>query len=530
MGGADRDAVVVGAGHNGLVVATMLARAGLRPLVLEARDVVGGRAVTEEIAPGFRCSTVLHAAGPFLGRVAEDLELSRHGLAWLKPAARLFAPAPGGVAVRIHDSAEQTAGGLRAVSPRDADRYPAFAEAFARIGAALRPILSQAPPGAEAPGLRDVATQLGNLRRVRALGKRDAYRALRWAPMPVADLVAEWFESDLLRAALAARGIYATFAGPRSAGTGAALLLQAALDGHPTAPAAVPRGGMGALTAAMARAASARGVEIRTGARVAHIRVRNGQVRGVVLATGEEIATRTVASGADPRHTLLALVDAAELGPSAASRARAYRSAGTVGKLNLALSRLPRFAAESDALTGRIHVGPSLDDLERAFDAAKYGDFSASPTLDVTIPSLLDDSLCPPGAHVMSIHAQFLPYALRSGDWSTRRDEVVKTIVQTLSAYAPDLSDCIEAHELLTPVDLETRFGLSSGHVLHGELTLDQMFAMRPLLGWGQYRTPIRGLYLCGSGTHPGGVVSGASGANASRIILTDVRKRKGVG
>jgi phytoene dehydrogenase-like protein len=532
MGGDDRDAVVVGAGHDGLVVAATLARAGLRPLVLEARDVVGGRAVTEEIAPGFRCPTVLHAAGPLLGRVAEDLELARHGLAWLKPAVRLFAPAPDGPAARIHDDSAQTADALRAVSPRDADRYPAFAEAFARIGAALRPSLSHAPPDAEAPALRDVVTLLGSLRRVRALGKRDAYRAFRWAPMPVADLVAEWFESDLLRAALAARGIYASFAGPRSAGTGAALLLQAALDGHATAPAAMPRGGMGALTAAMAKAARARGAEIRTGARVAHIRVRGGEVRGIVLATGEEIATRIVASGADPRQTLLALVDAAELGPGTVTRMRAYRSAGTVAKLNLALSRLPKFpaagSADSGALTGRIHIGPSVDDLERAFDAVKYGDFSARPTLDVTIPSLLDDSLCPPGAHVMSIHAQFVPYALRSGDWSARRDDVVKTIVQTLSPYAPDLSDCIVAHELLTPVDLEARFGLSGGHLMHGELALDQLFAMRPLLGWGQYRTPIRGLYLCGAGTHPGGVVSGASGANASRAILADIRKARG--
>jgi phytoene dehydrogenase-like protein len=528
----ERDVVVVGAGHNGLVLAATLARAGLRPLVLEARDVVGGRAVTEEIAPGFRCPTVLHAAGPLLARVAEDLELPRHGLAWLKPAVRLFAPAPDGSAVQIHDDAARTAEGLRAMSPRDAERYPAFAEAFARIGAALRPALSEAPPGADTLRLRDVANLLRSMVRVRGLGRRDAYRALRWAPMPVADLVAEWFESDLLRAALAARGVYASFAGPRSAGTGAALLLQAALDGHATAPAAIPHGGMGALTAAMAKAAMARGAEIRTGARVAQIHVRDEEVRGVVLATGEEIATRTVVSSADPRHTLLALLDAAALGPGAASRMRAYRSAGTVAKLNLALSRLPRFPSavsdgspDTSVLTGRIHIGPSVDDLERAFDAVKYGEFSARPVLDVTIPSLLDDSLCPPGAHVASIHAQFVPYALRTGDWSTRRQELVKTIVQTLSVYAPDLPDCIVAHELLTPVDLERRFGLSGGHLLHGELALDQVFAMRPLLGWGQYRTPIRGLYLCGSGTHPGGVLSGASGANASRVVEADLRK-----
>ncbi len=284
---------------------------------------------------------------------------------------------------------------------------------------------------------------------------------------------------------------------------------------------------MGALTAAMERAARARGAQIRTGARVARIRVKDGAAHSVVLADGEEIAARVVVSGVDPRQTLLAMIDAAELGPGVASCARAYRCTGTAAKLNLALSRLPRFAGLSGTheLTGRIHIGPGVDDLERAFDAAKYGEISPRPTLDVTIPSLLDDSLAPPGAHVMSVHAQFVPYALRAGDWNTtRRDELVKAIVQTLSMYAPDLPDALVAHELLTPVDLEARFGLSGGHLLHGEASIDQLFAMRPLLGWAQYRTPIEGLYLCGSGTHPGGVVSGACGANASRAILADLR------
>jgi phytoene dehydrogenase-like protein len=348
--------------------------------------------------------------------------------------------------------------------------------------------------------------------------------------MAVADLAAEWFESDLLRATVAARGIYATFAGPWSAGTGATLLLQAALDGHATAPAAIPRGGLGALTAAMAQAARALGAEIRTGARVKHVRVRDGAAQGVVLASGEEIAARAVVSGVDPRQTLLSLVGASELGPEVAGKMRNYRCTGTAAKLNLALSRLPRFSAVATdgngtgALTGRVHIGPSIDDLERAFDAVKYGELSARPTLDVTIPSLLDDSLAPPGAHVMSIHAQFVPYAPRAGDWSTRRAELVKTIVQTLALYAPDLPDAIVGHELLTPLDLETKYGLSGGHLLHGEPALDQLFAFRPLLGWAQYKTPIRRLYLCGSGTHPGGVVTGASGANASRAVVHDLR------
>jgi phytoene dehydrogenase-like protein len=472
----------------------------------------------------------LHAAGPLLGRVAEDLDLARHGLAWLKPEVRVFAPSPGGPAVRIHDDAARTAAGLRGVSARDAERYPEFAATFARIGGALAPLLAMAPPSTDAPTTHDLWKVLRVGRRVRALGKRDAYRVMRWAPMAVADLTAEWFESDLLRATLAARGIYASFAGPWSAGTGAALLLQAALDGHPTAPAAIPRGGMGALTVAMAQAAQALGAEIRTGARVTRVRVKDGAARGVVLANGDEIAARAVVSAADPRQTLLAMVGAAELGPDVAGKMRNYRCTGTAAKLNLALSRLPRFAGltpdgtENAALTGRIHIGPGIDDLERAFDAVKYGEISARPTLDVTIPSLLDDGLAPPGAHVMSVHAQYVPYAPRTGDWAARRAELVKTIVQTLAAYAPDLPDAIVGHELLTPVDLESAYGLSGGHLLHGEPALDQLFTFRPLLGWAQYRTPIRGLYLCSSGTHPGGAVTGACGANASRAVVHDLR------
>jgi phytoene dehydrogenase-like protein len=525
-----RDVVVIGAGHNGLVAAALMARAGLAPLVLESRDLVGGRAITKEIHPGFRCPAVLHAAGPLLARVAEDLALERDGLAWLKPEVRVFAPSPTGPAVHIYDDPARTAAALHAVSARDAERYPEFAATFARIGAALAPVLTMAPPSTDAPSTHDLWKLLRLGRRVRALGKRDAYRVMRWGPMAVADLAAEWFESDLLRATVAARGIFASFAGPWSAGTGAALLLQAALDGHPTAPAAFPYGGMGALTTAMAQAAQARGAAIRTGARVSHVLVKDGAVRGVVLATGEEIAARAVVSAADPRQTLLAMVGATELGPDVAGKMRNYRCTGTAAKLNLALSRLPRFAALAGdgagdgALTGRIHIGPGIDDLERAFDAVKYGEISAHPTLDVTIPSLLDDSLAPPGAHVMSVHAQFVPYAPRAGDWSSRRAELVKTIVQTLAVYAPDLPDAIVGHELLTPADLESEYGLSGGHLLHGEPALDQLFAFRPLLGWAQYRTPIRGLYLCGSGTHPGGVVTGASGANASRAVIHDLR------
>jgi phytoene dehydrogenase-like protein len=527
---AERDVVVIGAGHNGLVAAAVLAKAGRKPLVLEARGIVGGRAVTEQIVHGFHCPALLHTAGPLHPRVARELELERHGLEWLRAPVRVFAPSPDGPSLRIHDDAAQTAAGLRSISTRDADAYPAFAATFARIGAALAPLLTMTPPSADTPSAHDLWKLLRVGRRVRGLGKRDGYRVLRWGPMAVADLVAEWFETDLLRATIAARGIHASFAGPWSGGTSAQLLLQAALDGHATMPAAFVRRGPGALTAAIAARARALGAEIRTDAEVAHISVKDGAACGVVLTSGEEIATRAVVSDADPTRTLLGLIDAAALGPGFVGKLRNYRSKGSVAKLNLALSRLPTFTAlkkdgdgAAAALSGRIHIGPGIDDLERAFDAAKYGDISPQPTLDVTIPSVLDDSLAPAGAHVMSVHAQFAPYALRSGDWATRKTELVKIIVQTLAAYAPDLPDIVVGHRVRTPVDLETEFRLSGGHLLHGEPSLDQLFTFRPLLGWAGYKTPIQRLYLCGSGTHPGTTLSGASGWNASREILKDL-------
>jgi phytoene dehydrogenase-like protein len=313
------------------------------------------------------------------------------------------------------------------------------------------------------------------------------FRLLRWTPMAVADLVAEWAEQQLLRAVLAARGIFGTFLGPWSAGSGAVLLLRSAADAYPVASAAFPRGGMGSLTQAMARAATGAGAEIRTDVEVAQISVRDSEASGIVLASGEEIAARIVVSNADPRRTFLRLVDPAHLSPDFLTRIQNYRCAGTVAKVNLALGGLPSFSAENRtaALSGRIHIGPEVDYLERAFDAAKYGDFSRQPVLDAMIPSVADASLAPEGQHVMSI--------------------------------------CVQLHrQVITPQDLEQTYSLTGGHIFHGELALDQLFTMRPLLGWAQYRTPLRGLYLCGNGTHPGTGLTGASGRNAAREILKD--------
>ncbi|MGH9930117.1 MAG: phytoene desaturase family protein, partial [Pyrinomonadaceae bacterium] len=367
----------------------------------------------------------------------------------------------------------------------------------------------------------------------RGLGKSDSYRLLRWGPMAVADLVAEWFETELLRATIAARGIFGAFAGPWSAGTSTGLLWQAAMDGKAISPSAFVKGGMGMLTQALAGAAKAAGVEIRTGTEVAGIEASEERVSRVVLNTGEEIPARAIVSNADPRTTLLKLVDPVCLDPNFLVKMRNYRAMGVSAKINLALSRLPSFAGVDGGeeaktkLAGRIHIGPEIDYLERAFDAAKYGDYSPAPYMEITIPSLVDPALAPAGAHVLSVYVQYAPYKLKDGDWNTRREEFADTVVNTLCAYAPDLKELIVARQVITPLDLEETYGLSGGHIYHGEQSLDQFFAFRPVIGWAQYRTPIKGLYLCGAGTHPGGGVTGGPGANAAREITRDFKTQK---
>lgn len=525
--------LIIGGGHNGLVAACYLARAGHRVLVLERRARAGGAAVTEEFCPGFRCSTLAHAAGPLAPRVARELELERHGLKLVRPEVSVFAPGRDGRALKIYEDAARTARELEPLSARDAKNYTAFRESFARIGRVLAPLLDRTPPSLERPAPSDV-WQFGKLgKEFRGLGKRDAYRLLRWGPMAVADLAAEWFETELLRAVVAARGIMGAFAGPWSAGTSVPLLMQAALSGSPFAPAAFPLGGMGALAESLASAAKAAGAEVRTGAAVERVLVEDGAAVGVRLEGGEEMRARAVVSNADPRRTFLSLLDPTELDPGFLQMVRGYRSKGTAAKLNLALERLPEFTALKGAgddearaaLSGRIHIGPDIDYLERAFDAAKYGDYSPEPYMDVTVPTLHDPSLAPAGKHVLSVYVQYAPYELREGDWETRGEEFGNSVIRALETYAPGLSDLVADGQLITPADLENEYGLTGGHPLHGEPSLDQFYTFRPVIGWAQYRTPVRNLYLCGAGTHPGGGVTGAPGANASREILKDLKK-----
>ncbi len=523
-----RDVVIIGGGHNGLVAAFYLAKAGFKPLVLERRRLVGGAAITDEFHPGFRCSTLAHTAGPIRPDIVRDMQLERHGAKFITPETCVTTLSPDGRGLSLYQDESKSVQAISAFSQKDAAKYAEFGESLSKISKIIAEALATTPPDIDHPSSADLWSMLKTGRALRNLGKRDMYRVLRWGPMAVADLVAEYFETELLRAVIAARGVFGTFLGPWSAGSSLQLLIRAAGDSHPAGSAFFVAGGVGALTQAMASAAQAAGVEIRTSAEIIEIRVKEGRATGVLLGTGEEINADAVISNADPKRTLLKLTDPTHLTPDFAQKIRHFRGNGTVAKVNLALSGLPSFTAlrnnDSGALKGRIHIGPEIDYLERAFDEAKYGKFSRQPYLEATIPSLTDPTLAPEGKHVMSVYMQYAPHKLK-GDWEEQRRSLGQTVVQTLAQYAPNLPEMILTHQIITPLDLEENYGLTGGQIFHGDLALDQFFTMRPLLDWARYRTPIENLYLCGSGTHPGAGLTGGSGANAAREIAKELKK-----
>jgi phytoene dehydrogenase-like protein len=523
-----RDVVIIGGGHNGLVTAFYLAKAGFKPLVLERRAQTGGAAITEEFHPGFRSSTLSHSAGPIRPDIVVEMQLAQHGLKLISPEASVVSLSPEGRALTLYNDPYKSAKEIAAFSQKDADRYPELQESLRKMGGVIADALTMTPPDIDSPSRTDLWGMLQTGRALRKLGKKDLYRLLRWGPMAIADLVAEYFETDLVRGTVAARGIFGTFLGPWSAGSALVLLIRAAGDATPAGSAHFAAGGTGAITQAMTSAAKAAGAEIRTNAEVAEIRVKDGVAVSVVLKSGDEIAARAIISNADPKRTLLHLVDPIHLTPGFAEKLQHYRMMGTVAKINLALDGLPNFTAikngGSAALAGRIQISHGIDYLERAFDESKYGAFSQKPYLEVTIPSLTDSTLAPPGKHVMSIYMQYAPYKLK-GDWDAQRGALGDAVVNTLAEYAPSLPGLVLEGQILTPKDLEDTYGLTGGHIFHGELALDQFFTMRPLLDWARYRTPIANLYLCGSGTHPGAGLTGGSGANAATEILKDLKK-----
>ena len=530
------DVVIIGAGHNALVTATYLAKGGLRTLVLERRDRVGGAADTLELGPNLRIPALAHTVGRLRPSVHRDLDLKRHGLSLIGPDVRAFAPSPDGSAVVLWGDVARTAEGLRDRSAADADAYPGFDRLVRSMGRFLDELGRSAPPDIDAPGIGDAITGLKLGKAFRGLGKHDARTILRILPMAVADLVAETFESDAVRAAIAWRGVRYNAVGPWSAGSAAMLLMDSAgNDGGAAGETVFARGGPGALSAALASAARAAGVEIRTGVEVTAITSKDGRASGVVLASAELVAARAVVSGVDPKRTLVGLVDPVALGPSLGWRAGNIRTPGVVAKVNLALKGLPFFPAArkdgKEVLRGRIIVAPGIDAMERAFDASKYGRSSELPILEATIPSLADPSLVEgsrKGMHVMSVIAQYAPYALREGDWASHADAFGDAVIRTLESVAPGFRRLVTHRQVVSPVDLERDYGLTGGHPLHAEPGLDQFYLWRPLLGHARYRIGgIEGLYLCGSGAHPGGGITGGPGQNAAREILGDFKKRR---
>jgi len=516
------DVVVIGAGHNGLVAAASLAKDGRRVTLLERASEVGGILRGSEIAPGFTAPGVAHTVGRLRRSIVEDLRLADHGLSLLTPAVRMFAPQPDGSSVTFWGEVGRTAEELRERYPRDADAFVEFDRKVRAVASFLAYVNVATPPDISAPTLADAISGLKVGWAFRGLGARYGREAIRMMPMAVADLVQEAFEDEAVRGPLSTRGVLFTACGPWSAGSAAVFLNDSAgNDGGAAGTAVFARRGTQALAAALASAATTAGAEIRTGAGVTEIRSRGRRVVGITLADGTEIDAGLVVSAVDPKRTL-ALCDPVELGPTMLWRAGNIRQPGATAKVNLALSGLPAFHEDPQRLSGRIVIGPSIDYVEKASDARKYGQLAEEPWIEATIPSLVDPSLAPEGRHVMSAIVQSAPRHLREGDWSSERERLGDVTVKTLERFAPGLGELVEARQVITPEDLETDYGLTGGHVQHAEPGLDQFFAWRPLNGEARYRFVLDGLYLAGSGAHPGGGITGGPGANAARQIRKD--------
>lgn len=517
------DVIVIGGGHNGLATAALLAKAQQRVLVLERRNVLGGAAATEPVFPGCQVNTGGLDAGLFLPQLVSELNLETHGLRFLESPALTCALFPGGRALTIWRDVARTAIEIARFSQPDAQKYPEFARLVARLAGVLAEIMVLPPPSL--PDLRpgELLPWLRPALQARRLGQQDMMALLRVLPMPVTDFLDEWFESPQVKAALGAPAMIGSLQGPRAPGTAFMFLYNAVNAGVGAVRSSrFVAGGAGALSAALAHTAIARGAEVCAGQAVDHILIDDGRATGVQLAGGKTLRSRVVVSSADPKHTFFDLVGAPELEVRFVRDVRAIRMQASAARVNLALKDLPRFtaAATREPLSGHIQVCPDLDDLEHAYDDAKYGAFSRQPFLDIVIPTLLDPGLSSAGGHLMNITVQYTPYRLKDGPWETSRQALANTVLDSLTAYAPDLPKLVTGVQVVTPLDLEQEYGLTGGDIYHGQMGLDQLLFMRPVAGYGRYAAPIDGLYLCGAGTHPGGGLTGAPGYNAAYEIL----------
>jgi len=522
------DAIVIGGGHNGLVTAAYLGRAGKKVLVLERRHVLGGAAVTEEIFPGFQFSVCSYVVSLLRPEIIRELDLPRHGMEIL-PLDGTFTPMlDGNYLWRVNDRA-RTRREIARHSRLDAEAYEEFGKAMVQMCRFVKPLLSMTPPDPTSLRPREVKKLLFLARRFQALSAEEKYTLVQLLTMGAAEFLDQWFETDVLKATMSASGIIGTFLGVRSPGTAYVLLhhYMGEIDGAFRSW-GFSRGGTGAISAAIASAAREAGVEIRTQAPIARVLVKNGRAVGVVLGSGEEFRADVVCSSVDPNQTFLRMVEPAELPDEFLEEVRRYKFRGSSGKVNLALDALPEFRClprPGAHLRGAISISPSVEYMERAYDEAKYGHFSSRPYIDVVIPSLTDPSVAPPGKHVMSCFVQYAPYRLKEGTWEEKREAFGDTVIDTLAEHAPNIKNIIVGRQVLTPLDLEREWGLTEGNIFQGELALEQLFFLRPVPGWAQYRTPIKNLYLCGSATHPGGGVMGAPGRLAALEILKDWKR-----
>ena len=519
------DAIVIGGGHNGLVNAAYLARAGKNVVVLEKRHVLGGAAVTEEIFPGFKYSVCSYVVSLLRPEIIRELNLPRHGLEILPLESTMTPLLEGGYLARWADH-DQTRRELYRHSPKDADAYDDFSKLMYQLAVAVKPILSMVPPNPTSFHPRDLLGFAKLAKHFRGLGAEQFHELYKLMTMSAADYLDEWFETEALKATMSASGIIGTFLGPRSPGTAYVLLhhYMGEIDGAMRAW-GFARGGTGAVSESIASAARSFGAEIRTEAGVTQVIVKNGKVTGVALENGDEVHAPIVVSALDPKRTFLGLLEEKHLPSDFVQTIQRFKIRGSSGKVNLSLSELPDFTCLPGVgphLRGAISISPTVEYLERAYDEAKYGAFSRRPYMDIIIPSMIDPGMAPPGKHVMSIFVQYAPSDLNGGWDDSKREAFGDAVIDTLARFAPNLPRAILHRQVLTPWDIDRVMGLTQGNIFHGELTLHQLFCMRPAVGWADFTTPLAGYYQCGSGTHPGGGITGASGRMAALKVLKD--------
>jgi phytoene dehydrogenase-like protein len=522
------DVIVIGGGHNGLTNAAYLARAGKKVLVLERRHVLGGAAVTEEVFPGFKFSVCSYVVSLLRPEIIRDLDLPRHGLEIL-PLDGTFTPMPNGDYLwRVNDHGKSRREIARH-SKVDAEAYEEFGKAMQAMCRFVKPILSMVPPDPSTLNPRELMKMLFIGKRFQGMSSEDKYNQVQLMTMSAIDFLDQWFETDVLKATMSASGIIGTFLGVRSPGTAYVLLhhYMGEIDGAFRSW-GFSRGGTGAISNAIADAARELGAEIRTESPIAKIIVKNNRAQGVALENGDEIYGDVISSSVDPRLTFIKFIEENQLPAEFLEDVRRYKFRGSSGKVNIALDALPDFKClpgPGAHLRGAISISPSVEYMERAYDDAKYGNFSRRPYIDIVIPSLTDPSVAPPGKHVMSCFVQYAPYKLRPGlNWDDQREAFGRNVIDTIAEYAPNLKNIIINKQVLTPLDLEREFGLSEGNIFQGELSLEQLFFLRPVPGYAQFRTPIKNLYMCGSATHPGGGIMGAPGRLAALEILKDIK------